>query len=245
MNANLKLTYYLIILFLPGILFTCESCGKGDDEIILQQFDLPAFDSIELDAVFDVEIIEDEHYSLQITGTADVTKDLTYKIQNEKLIITNSNIKLWTHPKTNPPKLTISCKGLTRIEAKETCNIKSLNTITTETFGILLGGKLNIAELMLDCKNFYYWNTSPVGGRLTLKGKADNIAIYNGALMEVDADEFPCDLATVYNGSKSDVHVFVRQKLDYSISGTGNIYLSGNPAEIVAGELYSTGRLIR
>jgi hypothetical protein len=166
-------------------------------------------------------------------------------VQNQKLIISNRKSSLWTRPKTDPPKLIISGKGLTRIEAKETCTIKSLNTITTETFGILLGGKLNIAELMLDCKNVYYWNTSPVGGKLVLKGKAENVAIYNGALMEVDAVELPCDLATVYNGSKSDVHVFVRSKLDYSISGTGNIYLSGSPGEIVAGELYSTGRLIQ
>ncbi|MBK9983099.1 MAG: DUF2807 domain-containing protein [Saprospiraceae bacterium] len=245
MNVNKKLNCGLSNLLLSWILFSCVSCGKGDDELIVHQYDLPAFNSLQLDAVFDVEIIEDEHFSLQITGAAEVTRDLTYEVQNEKLIITNSNAKLWTHPKLDPPKLTISGTGLTRIEATETCNIKSLNTITTETFGILLGGKLNFADLMVDCKSFYYWNTSPVGGRLILHGKAENIAIYNGALMEVDADNFPCNVATVYNGSKSDVHVFVRQKLDYSITGTGNIYLSGNPGEIVAGELYSTGRLIK
>jgi Putative auto-transporter adhesin, head GIN domain len=244
---NVKLIRYInfIILLFLGIQFICTSCGKGEDELVVQNFDLPAFDSLILDAVFDVEIVEDEHFSLRITGTAEVIKDLTYTVQNDKLTITNSNSKLWTHPKTNPPILRISGKGLTRIEAKETCNIKTLNTITTTSFGILLGGKLNIADLMLDCTNFYYWNTSPVGGRLTLKGKTDNLAIYNGALMEVDAIEFPCDVATVYNGSKSDVHVFVRNRLDYSISGTGNIYLSGHPGEILAGALYSTGRLIQ
>lgn len=236
---------YFIILLCIGIHFICTSCGKGDDEVMVQKFDLPAFDSLVLDAVFDVEIVEDEHFSLQITGTEEVIQDLTYTVQNNKLTITNSNSKLWTHPKNNPPILLISGNGLTQIRVTETCNIKTLNTITTPSFGILLGGKLNIADLTLDCKNFYYWNISPVGGRLTLKGKTDNLAIYNGALMEVDANEFPCDVATVYNGSKSDVHVFVRQRLDYSIAGTGNIYLSGHPGEIVAGDLYSTGRLIQ
>ncbi|MEP6794856.1 MAG: DUF2807 domain-containing protein [Saprospiraceae bacterium] len=245
MNLKIIRNGYFIILLFTGIHFICTSCGKGDDELVVQNFELPAFNSIVLDAVFDVEIIEDGHFSLQITGTEEVIKDLTYTVQNSKLIITNSNSKLWTHPKTSPPKLTITGTGLTRIEAKETCNIKSLNTITTDTFGILLGGKLNIAELILDCTNFYYWNTSPVGGKLTLKGKAVNVAIFNGALMEVDAYELPCDVATVYNGSKSDVHVFVRKKLDYSIAGTGNIYLLGNPGEIIVGELYSTGRLIQ
>ncbi len=240
----MRSSFFIILLF-TGIQFICTSCGKGDDELIVENFDLPAFDSLVLDAVFDVEIVEDEDFSLRITGTAEVIKDLTYTVQNDKLTITNSNSKLWTHPKTNPPVLLISGNGLTRIEAKETCNIKTLNTITTASFGILLGGKLNMADLMLDCTNFYYWNTSPVGGKLTLKGKAVNVAIYNGALMEVDAYDMPCDVATVYNGSKSDVHVFVREKLDYSIAGTGNIYLLGNPAEIVAGELYSTGRLIQ
>jgi hypothetical protein len=233
------------ILILFGIIVLMVSCGKENGDIITQDIDLPTFNSIELNAVFDVEIMEDEHFTLQIIGVQGVTQDLTYKVENQKLILDNVSSNLWLHPKNDPPKLIIMGKGITLIEANETCNIKSLNTITTDTFGILLGSKLNIASLQLDCKLFYYWNTSPLGGMLTLKGKSDAIQIYNGELMAVDASEFPCDIATVENGSKADVRVFVRKRLDYSISGTGNIYVSGNPTEIVPGHLSSTGILIQ
>ncbi len=97
----------------------------------------------------------------------------------------------------------------------------------------------------MDCDLFYYWNSSPNGGQLTLKGYSELVGIYNSTLMAVDASQLVCDFATVENGSKAAIHVFVLKKLDYSINGTGNIYLSGNPNEIVAHKLTSTGRLIQ
>jgi len=231
-----------------SILFTATlvliSCGKNNGEIITTNHDLSPFHSIELNGVFDVELIEDNHFSIQISGSDAVTKDLTFEVVDQLLNIDNTDTKLWLNPKLDPPLLTISGKGLKFIDVNETCNIKTLNTITTDTFGIVLGGKLNIATIDLDTKWFYYWNTAPNGGKVTLTGKAGYVQIYNSTLMSVDASQLPCDGATVETNSKSDVRVFVRNKLEYSITGTGNIYLKGNPSEIIPGELASTGRLI-
>ena len=235
----------VMLLIFTGIGLFFISCGKDTGEIVTRDVELSRFDTLELNAVFDVEIIEGDHYSLQIKGVKELTDDLTFMTDHNRLRVENKNLKLWIHPKNDPPVLTITCIGLARIEVNETCNIKSLNTITTDTFGILLGGKLNFADLTLDCNLFYYWNSSPNGGLLSLKGKSQLVGIYNSNLMAVDASQLICDLATVENGSKAGIHVFVRKKLDYSISGTGNIYLMGNPDEIVAHRLSSTGRLIQ
>jgi hypothetical protein len=62
--------------------------------------------------------------------------------------------------------------------------------------------------------------------------------------MAVDARDLRCNYALVETSSKLDVQVNVHTKLDYSIGGTGNIYLYGNPAEIVAGHITSIGKLI-
>src|SRR6188508_2147578 len=151
----------IFILFMASLIML--SCGKDNSEIIIHNHDLSPFNYIELNAVFDVDLIEADHYSLQVNGTSDVIEDLTFEVVDHRLIINNSNTKLWTNPKNDPPLLTISGKGLTRIEVNETCNIKTLNTITTDTFGILLGGKLNMANIDLDTKWFYYWNSAPNG----------------------------------------------------------------------------------
>jgi hypothetical protein len=131
------------------------------------------------------------------------------------------------------------------VNATETCNIQSLNTITSDTFGLTLGGKLSIARFQLDCILSYYYGTGPVGGEIMFEGRTDNIRIYTGSLMAINARGLMTNFALVENSSKSDVSIFVNTKLDYSIRGTGNIYLYGNPADVVAGELISTGRLIR
>jgi hypothetical protein len=102
-----------------------------------------------------------------------------------------------------------------------------------------------MADLELNCNRFYYWNMAPSGGLLTLRGNTRELIIWNFALMSVDANNVTTDYAFVENHSKGDCKVFVRDKLDYSIYGEGDIYLSGEPNQINLIERTSTGRLIQ
>jgi Putative auto-transporter adhesin, head GIN domain len=231
------------ILFLAGCIFF-TACGKDEIENTTINIALPPYTEIDLDAVFDVEFMEADYYSLEISGRKDIAEKVTYQVHNGILTLNNEHGKLWYSPDDNKIKLIVTGKGLQKINADETCNIQSLTTITSDTFGLTLGGKLNIAHLNLDCTLFYYYNTSPVGGHIYLEGHSDNIRMYNGSLMAVDARNLTCDYATVETSSKTDMHVFVDTHLYYSIRGTGNIYVYGSPDEIIAGELFSTGRLI-
>ncbi len=117
------------IMILIGSWLSMISCGKENGLIVSESYELTSFDTLELNAVFNVEIIEGESYSLQIKGEQELTEDLSYTVENNRLRIDNKNIKLWMHPKNDPLLLTITCKGLTRIDVNETCNIKTLNTI--------------------------------------------------------------------------------------------------------------------
>ena len=62
--------------------------------------------------------------------------------------------------------------------------------------------------------------------------------------MAINASEFNSNYATVYNLSKGDCIVNCLVKFKYKILGEGNIYLKGNPPEIVNENLNSTGKLI-
>jgi hypothetical protein len=60
-----------------------------------------------------------------------------------------------------------------------------------------------------------------------------------------DGSALNADYAAIENNARSDCHVFVNKKIEYSIRGIGNIYLRGNPAEIVLHEQTSSGSLIQ
>ena len=104
---------------------------------------------------------------------------------------------------------------------------------------------LLLAMALVEIPLFYYWNSSPVGGDLTLSGHADLIRLYNGSLLSIDASQLVTHDALIANGSQLDIHVYADQHLYYTITGTGNIYLTGNPAVIDAGPITSSGKLIQ
>ena len=79
------------------------------------------------------------------------------------------------------------------------CDIKTSNPITSNEFGLVLMGKVNHANLELDCNNFYYWNNFPCGGNLTLYGKTNILDLWNFAIMSIDAKNLIAQNAKIEN----------------------------------------------
>jgi hypothetical protein len=98
--------------------------------------------------------------------------------------------------------------------------------------------------LDLDCETFYFWNNFPCGGKVTLSGNTNILKIWNVALMAVDASKLHTSTALIENASKGDCKIFSTQSVTYTLTGEGNLYVKGNPAEIIKMEESSTGTLI-
>ena len=62
--------------------------------------------------------------------------------------------------------------------------------------------------------------------------------------MSVDAKNLVSNVVSIENSSKGDCRINCIQKLTYSIKGEGNIFLSGDPTELLKIEETSTGKLI-
>jgi hypothetical protein len=237
-------TGFLLAGIFASVLLGTMSCSINTDPYTFEQSTDP-FDTLFLSSVFDVILQQGDHYGIEIHGTQEIAESVTFHIEDRTLFIENNDGPLWKHPELEPPIITLTFQSLSKVHADETCHIFSPDTIRMDTFGLTLGSKLNFADLKLDCRLFYYWNSSPVGGQIWLSGHSDFIRLYNGSLMTIDASQLSTHDALVSNGSKLDIHVKADQRLYYSISGTGNIYLTGHPADIEAGPVTSSGRLIQ
>jgi len=234
---------WIIVMVMLGS-FAMTSCSIDKEPYVVEQIVEP-FDTLTLNAVFEVVLQQGDHFGIEISGAKEIAASVTYHIENKTLFFENNDGALWKHPELDPPLLTITFETIRKINAYETCHIVSADTIRMDTLGLTLGNKLNLADLQLDCHLFYYWNSSPIGGQIILSGRSDFIRLYNGSLMTILADQLKTHDALVSNGSSSDVHVFADQHLYYNITGIGDIYLKGNPALIEAGLITSTGKLIQ
>ncbi len=221
------------------------SCKKENTEKSVLHDNLPAFDEIELKSVFDVYLIQDTVYSVKVSGNEDMIKNVIIETDNNVIKIKNTTKLKWLRPGDNKIKLYISSDRPKKITAFETCNIQTVNPIISNEFGIILGSKLNQADLELNNNIFYFWNIHPCGGKLTLRGNTNNLKIWNFAIMSVDAVNLSAGYGLISNHSQGDCSVHINDVLDYSIYGEGNINLYGNPGQITLTGQTSSGRLIR
>lgn len=234
-----------ILLYISAILLSVFfSCNHQDEESVMKMHQVPTFHTVELNSTFDVFLTEDSTFSLEIIAPESVINKIDFKVDQETLIIENNKKLKWSSPKDENIKLYIKSKPLKRINAKETCNVKTLNPITSESFGIVMESKANLADLQLNCDRFYYWNNFPCGGKLTLSGQTKELLLWNTAIMSIDAKSLLTDYALVENNSKGKCEVNVLKRIEYKISNSGDIHVYGNPEKIVNNGSSSTGKLI-
>lgn len=231
-------------IFLIFIMLCMVSCKK-ENMHASRLLHTEAFDKIEFNNPFDVFLTEGNAFSVEIVGAENTIENVSCSIENGVLSINNHTKFSWLSPKDNKIEIYIHSKALKEISANQTCNIRTQNAITSDNFGIILKSKANEANLELNCKNFYYWNNFPTGGKLVLSGMADKVSIWNYAIMSVDAKNLVSKMADVENSSNGDCEIQVLNSLKYSIKGFGNIHLYGNPAELIEMEHASSGKLIR
>jgi len=236
-----KLKYCLAFLFIAFAgLFACR---ESEDQII-EEFKLSAFHTLNLNDAFEVELLEQNEFSIEIQGAESFVKSVAFQLNDSTLSIRSKKKLKWTSPEGNKTKLIVKGNGLKLVNANESCVIKSLNPITTREFGIILKSKANTANIQVDNEVCYYWNNFPCGGKLILSGQTKELKLWNTAIMTVDASSLQTEYAIVENDSKGNCTVNVSNQLDYKIFGEGNIVLIGNANAEDRGSSNS-GRLVR
>lgn len=218
-----------------------SACKKQEHETRTIQLD--AFKYIEFNSPFTVNLAEDTVFYIELVGRSKKIDKIDVKVEDSMLRLENTSNSNWLTPKEKVI-LTIHSKPLREIVANETCQIKTVNPITSHEVGIIMKSKANEAELELNCNIFYYWNNFPCGGKLTLSGTTQQLKIWNTAIMSVDAQQLTTSYALVENDSKGDCTVTASDIIEYAITGSGNIHVYGGPSNVVNNGVTSSGEVI-
>ena len=239
MNA---LFHKYVSLVLTMLVF---SCGTDEAEDATRYTALSPFDEIQVNGVFHIFLGQDTVFSISISGNKDIIEGVKYTIENRILSLTNETKMMWLKPADNDVEVLINADRLKKVVANEASLIETVNPIITDEFGLITGKKYCEANLELNNNIFYFWNNFPCGGKITLTGNTRSLRIWNFVIMAVDASSLAADHALIENHSVGDCKVLVKDMLEYSIYGKGNIYLYGNPNQIILKEKTSSGELIR
>ena len=233
--------YQVLLLSLLCFFFSCEEeTVQVTDTVALEPFR-----TVILHDPFEVFLAEGDSYSVEVVGDKKVIASVDFDIEDSILHIQNTRKAKWRSPTKNKISLYVTAPPLKVVRASEGCHIQTLTPITSDEFGLTIKGKASKANITVDTHTFFYWNAHPSGGKVTVKGRTEVLKIWNIALMSIDAKELTCRYALIENSSKGDCEATVSDRLEYSIEGTGNILLHGNPGQIIEKSMSSTGRLIQ
>jgi hypothetical protein len=217
------------LIYILSILLISISCNKQSNKKVTELIQLTSFNSIELNDVFEVQLIEDSSFFVEAEGHPSLEEGLNFKLEDTLLILDRKNGNRWFRPSNNKLIVRIHSQPLARVTANKTSNIKTLSPITSNEFGLIFKEKANEADLELNCNSFYYWNQDPCGGNLRLYGYTKHLKLWNYAIMSVDAKDLISKYTLVENDSQGDCSVWVTDHLDYKITGFGDIHLYGQP----------------
>lgn len=226
-----------IFISLIGMLLLAGCDKSGKKAITIEESTAP-FHTVELNDVFDVALVEDSVFYIEIIGSPKMVEGVEFRVQDSTLYLDRKNGNRWYRPGSNEVQVVIHAKPLELVVANKSCFVSTVNPITSYEFGLVFKDKSSHGKLDLNCYSFYFWNNEPTGGYLELSGNTYFLKLWNAAIMTVDAKNVTANYARIENYSKGDCTVTVNDHFDYVITGFGNIHLYGSP---VINEIQDTG----
>lgn len=199
----------------------------GSGTIITRNPDVANFEEIEVANYCNVEVYQDNSYSVQVSEYENLMQYLKFEVDGKKLIIStepenisinNSHAKAVIHMPDALRKLTIS--GSSDITLKS--GFKDISNLNITGSGNIIAEKPATMDKV---------NASIAGsGRITMLGTANNVSLHtigsgNIVFSGVKALSGNCKI----DGS-GDIKANLSNTLNATINGSGNIIYSGNPA---------------
>jgi hypothetical protein len=246
-GIDMKKTWIITLIVLE--FFSCKkvkNCFSDPGKEIMVEYELQEFDTIVVNNVFYIDLIQDTMNMIKISGYSDFVNTTNFTVDNNCLIIDNCHRCPFVKPEKNKVKVEIHVNKISLIKLNEACEVNTPDTLKNESkIGLIINSKYNEADLKVNCKTFYYWNIHLNAGKIFVSGKAEKIILWNTSLGSVDARNLNTESAYVVTNSKTDCYINSYQGIEVEIQNAGNVYYKGYPTILVNYSENAEGRLIR
>ena len=215
-------------------------CIKRTGTIITEVRELPAFDRIFTEQDVDVFITEDNYSEVKVEAGENIVPLIETVVEDGILIIRNKNRCNWARSYKKPLNVYIKTPGLTYIHSNGSGNIKSLNTITVDSFDIRTEGAGNV-ELTVNSR-IVVSHIYGIGD-LTLNGFSDQHYCSIGGSSFLYTSELNTNYTWIQSYTTGTCYIRTAGLLMYRIDDKGDVYCSGNPASVQQIANEGTGKL--
>lgn len=232
----------ICISWLSGCIKGDGSCFSGSGDVVFQQRNITEFDSIRIQDHVNVILRQGSVNSVTVEAGENIIGGILTELSGRELVISNVNQCNWLRSYNKPLNVHLTVRNLQKIHYESSGNIISLDTIRSPVLKIHLWGGCGDIDLLVNIGDGTFIQHLGTA-TLVLKGKCNVSNVYAGDFGLLQLKELRTGYTFVISNSSNDCYVNARHQLSATINSIGNIYYSGNPAEIVS-DIKGAGRLI-
>lgn len=226
----MKKTRY--ILFLCYLLFSsCSQINLFEDSGPETEafYEVNSFNKIELEGIFNVNLIQNDIYSITIKGGENILDKFSFTDQDNTLTLKH-NYSNWLH-NLDIPELEIHCSTLNQIQFNSSSNLQSVGTLTGDKLKVLVTEEADIVELDLELDYSYlrFNCRGSSSGKHILKGICPNTSFTLNSSNNVLANELESENVEIGHNGLGDAYIWATDSLGVIFYSSGNVYYRGNP----------------
>jgi hypothetical protein len=193
---------------------------------------ITGFNAIQLSASCDVYITQSSTESVRVEAPGNVIGKIITEVQGGVLKIYSKGQSGWGNWFSGGKKTVvyISAKDIVNIGVSGSGNVYFKNGITTNNLKIRVSGSGDILG-KINVKSF---ESSVSGsGNIKLNGKADVVNATVSGSGDYTARDLNSLSTTIRVSGSGDASVYASQKIDASVSGSGDIRYAGSPKQVL------------
>ena len=211
------------ILLLNTTSYGCRIEGSG--QTVTETRELDTFSGIELKSSANIYVTQGDKQEVRIEAEDNLIGKITTVIKNNSLVVdADDNIRF-----TKPVTIYLTVKDLCLVELTGSGNIVTRSQFQCEFMNLKLSGSGDI-RVMVDSKSLKA-NLSG-SGNLDLKGSSSETDIRISGSGNIDARELNSFRSAVAISGSGTSTVDVKNDLNVTITGSGNVYYVEEPGKI-------------
>lgn len=222
----------------------CDCVKSTGEETTEERTPEGTFNEIELFDKVNLFIQQDTVDKIRVEAGKHLLPLVETSISNNKITIKNKNKCNWVRSYKKEINVYLSVKNLNQITYRGEGNVKSLNTITTDSIyieswngsgsiNLSLKTKTSIAAIHNGCAD------------ITLKGYSGVSTIYSIGNGFIYADELESGYTYLYSSGVGNCSVWATKEIGVEMHGLGDVYYKGNPPSIRYSIITGKGKLIK
>jgi hypothetical protein len=247
--TTLSRQQYPIILWLVLFVLLCFSCNDGlfdSGTTITREIKInEGFTRIDIEDIFDILLVQDTINTARVTCGKNLQSYVSIDVKDSILTLTQHTKFNWSR-KYERIKLELHLIKIAEVNIRKPISLKTIGMLKGNTFKLMDWDQVSEVDLSLDYQSVGVYMVSDNFGRFRLKGNCSSAYFEGWGSCQVKADSLIIsNYCFVKHRGMGDVYVNVNGQLGVSLEFTGNVYYTGNPAQISIVQQTSTGRLIK